>query len=376
VHTLAVVVRWPWLGVLASLLSDLIETMSRGRSFSRILELGLRTDQRWAVSRPQLSRMDFQIGSSDLRMPENIDGHAGSCFRRDLRRPIGLGRMQSAAIAVAFDRLFVVGTPMIRLMLGIVTSSKVPVLALGGTVNVFNPLAGAALAPGSIVEIYGANLASTTAQAASTPLPTALEGTSVTIGGIASPLYFVSPGQINAQVPWELRPGNQYQISIGAQGAVSTSDTIQVTAVSPGVAALLSGSAIATQCGWCSDHNGFACQAGRNGGSVLVRTRRDRPRNCNRRGLTRQSVGACAKHAGGERERSKCGGFLRENDAVQCRTASNQYSDSARFPQRGPVGCRLPGWRSGQCGYLVGAPIRIRRRRLQKIARAEFGVKR
>jgi hypothetical protein len=244
--TLAVVVRSPWLGVLASLLGDLIETMSRGRSFSRVLELGLRTDQRWAVSRPQLSRMDYQIGSSDLRMPENIDGRAGSCFRRDLRRPIGLGRMQSAAIAVAFDRLFVVGTPMIRLMVGIVTSSKVPVLALGGTVNVFNPLAGAALAPGSIVEIYGANLASTTAQAASTPLP---DGARRDLGDnrrhcLTTLLRESRSDQCSGSVgvaSW--KPISDFN---RRTGAVSTSDTIQVTAVSPGVAALLSGSAIAT----------------------------------------------------------------------------------------------------------------------------------
>ncbi len=57
------------------------------------------------------------------------------------------------------------------------------------------------LAPGSIVSIFGTNLASSTAWADRTPLPTTLAGTSVTFGGISAPLFFVSPGQINAQLP-------------------------------------------------------------------------------------------------------------------------------------------------------------------------------
>ncbi len=37
--------------------------MSRARSFRRVLELGLGTDQREAVPRPQFSRIDYHIGS-------------------------------------------------------------------------------------------------------------------------------------------------------------------------------------------------------------------------------------------------------------------------------------------------------------------------
>jgi uncharacterized protein (TIGR03437 family) len=40
--------------------------------------------------------------------------------------------------------------------------------------------------------------------------PEALNGASVLIGGIPSPLYYVGPGQINAQIPFELDPAKQY----------------------------------------------------------------------------------------------------------------------------------------------------------------------
>jgi uncharacterized protein (TIGR03437 family) len=47
-------------------------------------------------------------------------------------------------------------------------------------------------------------LAAAQQSASGTPLPTILGASAVTIGGIAAPLFFVSPGQINAQVPSSL----------------------------------------------------------------------------------------------------------------------------------------------------------------------------
>jgi hypothetical protein len=39
------------------------------------------------------------------------------------------------------------------------------------------------------------------------PLPKSLAGVSVTMNSVTAPLYFVSPTQINAQVPYEILPG-------------------------------------------------------------------------------------------------------------------------------------------------------------------------
>ena len=71
---------------------------------------------------------------------------------------------------------------------------------------------GLRLAPGAIASAYGANLASTTAGATTTPLPTSLGGVSVTVTdntGTArqAGLLYVSPGQINYQVPIGTAPG-------------------------------------------------------------------------------------------------------------------------------------------------------------------------
>ncbi|OFV94599.1 MAG: hypothetical protein A3F68_11080 [Acidobacteria bacterium RIFCSPLOWO2_12_FULL_54_10] len=62
---------------------------------------------------------------------------------------------------------------------------------------------------GSIVSIYGNNFSSITVSADRLPLPSQLPGTAtqVLFGGIAAPLFYVSPTQINAQVPFELPDG-------------------------------------------------------------------------------------------------------------------------------------------------------------------------
>jgi uncharacterized protein (TIGR03437 family) len=122
-------------------------------------------------------------------------------------------------------------------VVGAATPNAAPVLTPHGTLHSFNPLVGASLAPGTIIQIYGKNLASQTAQPTTIPLPTTVNGTSVIIGGIPAPLYYVSAGQINAQLPFELTAGNQYQVLISANGALTTPDSVTLTSATPGLAA-------------------------------------------------------------------------------------------------------------------------------------------
>jgi uncharacterized protein (TIGR03437 family) len=55
--------------------------------------------------------------------------------------------------------------------------------------------------------IFGENLARTTMFAPAGPLPQSLGGLTLSINGVAAPLLFVSPGQINAQAPFGLAIG-------------------------------------------------------------------------------------------------------------------------------------------------------------------------
>ena len=77
-----------------------------------------------------------------------------------------------------------------------------PVIAAGGIVNAGSYLQ--PVAPGSLVAIFGTNLAESAHTATTTPWPTTLGGTSVSINGISATISYVSPNQINAQVPSSL----------------------------------------------------------------------------------------------------------------------------------------------------------------------------
>lgn len=75
---------------------------------------------------------------------------------------------------------------------------------------------------GTLISIFGSQLASSTAQASSIPLSSSLADSSVTINNVAAPLYFVTPGvpgsvpaQINAQVPFNvLPPGTSGSVNV------------------------------------------------------------------------------------------------------------------------------------------------------------------
>ena len=60
---------------------------------------------------------------------------------------------------------------------------------------------------GSVFTIFGSDLAANPAQAAVVPLPTTLLTTSVTVNGEPAPLFYVSPTQINAQMPEDIESG-------------------------------------------------------------------------------------------------------------------------------------------------------------------------
>jgi hypothetical protein len=94
----------------------------------------------------------------------------------------------------------------------------------------------ASVAPGTLVTINGTNLSSTTTSAdlSQPQLPTDLGGVEVYINGIRSPLIFVSPTQINAQLPWEFTDTtsvNAYVRSVMSDGSVSVTTPVAVSIV-------------------------------------------------------------------------------------------------------------------------------------------------
>jgi uncharacterized protein (TIGR03437 family) len=91
----------------------------------------------------------------------------------------------------------------------------VPVMFVIGTsapgsaiTAVLNPASySPAVAPGIVVAVFGTNLSSTTDTATGTLLPYSLDGITAAVNGIGAPLVYVSPTQINIQIPYDAGAG-------------------------------------------------------------------------------------------------------------------------------------------------------------------------
>jgi uncharacterized protein (TIGR03437 family) len=111
----------------------------------------------------------------------------------------------------------------------------VPSLAQGGTLNNLNPVVGQAVAPGTIAQVFGSGLAASSAQPGVIPVPNIFNGTYALIGPYQAPLYFLSDGQLNVQIPAELGSAQQYPILISVNNALSLPDTIDFAPATPGI---------------------------------------------------------------------------------------------------------------------------------------------
>ncbi len=91
-----------------------------------------------------------------------------------------------------------------------------------------------AVAPGTIVSLFGTDLAATTQSAVVLPLPNQLAGTTVTFNQIRAPLLFVSPTQVNLQVPFEIS-GPTVSIVVSTAGGNSRPLVLSSASTSPGM---------------------------------------------------------------------------------------------------------------------------------------------
>lgn len=112
--------------------------------------------------------------------------------------------------------------------------AAVPAIPPTGIISAAGPTPDGSVAPGSIISIYGQNLAGTLINGPTDPLLQTLGNVTVTVNNMLMPLLFVSPGQINAQVPAELTDGT-YTLTVNFQGQPPVSGTFTVKQNAPGV---------------------------------------------------------------------------------------------------------------------------------------------
>jgi uncharacterized protein (TIGR03437 family) len=113
-----------------------------------------------------------------------------------------------------------------------------PVVTSGGVANAasFQPQ----ISPGALASVFGTGLSNATYMSG-LPYPTSLgasslggSGVSVSVNGKAAPVFFVSPTQINFQVPWETAIGTA-SVTVSVAGGVSNAVSVPVVSAGPGL---------------------------------------------------------------------------------------------------------------------------------------------
>lgn len=103
-----------------------------------------------------------------------------------------------------------------------------PTIRSNGVVNAASGQVGRGLAPGSYISIFGSGLAEGSRVAFTPSLPLSLANVSVSFDtdsprlSLPGRLHFVSPGQVNVQVPWELEGFNRVWIKVSMGWDFST----------------------------------------------------------------------------------------------------------------------------------------------------------
>jgi uncharacterized protein (TIGR03437 family) len=205
-------------------------------------------------------RLNPTAAASDAGLVEVVDIGTGrttvtvSALESPLGAALGAGRavtvpgrtmVVDAAAASAYV-LTVSGLSIVPLTPA--STQNAPQVSPGGVVNTAN--GSTAIAPGGLITILGRDLASGSATAAVTPLPSIAGGVCVTLNNNPLPLLATSPGQINAQLPPALAPGRYPLVVRNIDGqSASAAVTVTVARYAPAVFLEAEGPAIFHQDG-------------------------------------------------------------------------------------------------------------------------------
>ncbi|MBI3895366.1 MAG: hypothetical protein HY313_05500 [Acidobacteria bacterium] len=138
---------------------------------------------------------------------------------------LGLSQNSATGLLVAATH----GRGVFGLAQGELAASAPRITALFNAAGFQNTL----VAPGMVAALFGFNLAEVSSVPFDSPLPISLADTSITVNGVPAPLLFVSPTQINFQVPYESSGGTTEVTVRTARGTATL--RVQRVPASPGI---------------------------------------------------------------------------------------------------------------------------------------------
>jgi len=106
-----------------------------------------------------------------------------------------------------------------------------PQLQVGGAGNAASGRQ--SYAPGMFLSVYGTAFGSFSQSAGTIPLPRYLAGFEAWVNGVTAPLYYVSPNQVNLQIPYETKPGTA-TLTVG-NPYLNINYSLQIAESAPGI---------------------------------------------------------------------------------------------------------------------------------------------
>ncbi|HTB19437.1 MAG TPA: protease pro-enzyme activation domain-containing protein [Bryobacteraceae bacterium] len=104
-------------------------------------------------------------------------------------------------------------------------------LVIGGASNAASGQP--AYAPGMLLSVYGTALGNFIQSAGTIPLPQYLAGFEASVNGVIAPLYYVSPNQVNIQIPYETAPGTT-TLTVG-NPYINVNYSLKIVPAAPGI---------------------------------------------------------------------------------------------------------------------------------------------
>jgi uncharacterized protein (TIGR03437 family) len=164
-------------------------------------------------------------------------GDGGAATAAGLNFPRDLAVLPDGTIYIADT-----GNHVIRVL-----TPTFPAITTTPAVGVTNAASYAArISPGALASVFGTGFGTTLFTAKDgTPWPTLTpKSVGVKVNGVAAPVYFSSPGQINFQVPWATPSTGTVTVAVTVNGGSSNVVNVPVGTAAPGLFFLPSGAAV------------------------------------------------------------------------------------------------------------------------------------
>jgi uncharacterized protein (TIGR03437 family) len=200
---------------------DLDRTSGASSGFTFVDQAGFRTTAAASESPGVMQRVD--IGLAEIIRPTAMAeaplvGQPGALFTRTLDALYDHSAFVSLTVsgftAIAWNYDASVAPPSIQKVVNAADGSD-------------------GIAPGGLVTVWGSQLSPVNISTSEIPVPTALGESCLTVNGVPAPMLFVSPQQINAQLPFEVE-GDATMV-LHTPAGTSNSLDFTVLAEAPGV---------------------------------------------------------------------------------------------------------------------------------------------